>query len=156
PRAEIGEGNHRAFGARLPFLLKVLAAAEPLSLQAHPNAEQARLGFEAEQRAGVPIGAPNRNYKDSSHKPELLCAVTPFVALCVFGPVQETLALLDELRVAELPAHREMLRESPDAAGMRRVFESLSTAPAKEQGAIVRAVLDACARPGGGFEAERR
>lgn len=76
---------------RLPFLLKVLAAAGPLSLQAHPTPEQAAAGFERENEAGVPLDAPDRNYKDAFHKPELIYALSdPFRALSGFRPVAET------------------------------------------------------------------
>ncbi|WP_234946176.1 mannose-6-phosphate isomerase, class I [Agrococcus sp. Marseille-P2731] len=68
------------------MLLKVLAAAEPLSLQAHPDAEQARAGFEREEAAGVPRDAPHRSYRDPAAKPELVVAVTPFEALSGFRP----------------------------------------------------------------------
>jgi len=74
----------------LPYLLKVLACAEPLSLQTHPNAEQARAGFSR----GV--------FVDDRPKPELLCALTPFQAFCGIRPVEATLALLDELGVSAL------------------------------------------------------
>ena len=69
----------------LPFLLKVLAASAPLSLQAHPTAEQARAGFERENAAGVPIDAPHRNYRDPFPKPEVIYALSErFTALCGF------------------------------------------------------------------------
>lgn len=93
-------------GGRLPFLLKVLAASAPLSLQAHPTTEQARAGFEQENAAGVPIDDPARNYKDPFAKPELLVALSdPFRALCGFRPVAEAradLAALDDARLAPL------------------------------------------------------
>jgi len=76
----------------LPFLMKVLAAASPLSIQAHPNSEQAREGWLRENALGIPIDAPNRNYKDSHHKPELICALTPFTALCGFRPYDQIIA----------------------------------------------------------------
>ncbi|CAM3844486.1 mannose-6-phosphate isomerase, class I [Micrococcus luteus] len=69
---------------RLPFLMKLLAAGAPLSIQAHPTLEQARAGFAAEEAAGVPVDAPERNYKDANHKPEMLLALTPFSAMCGF------------------------------------------------------------------------
>ena len=79
-----------ARGEKLPFLLKVLAAAEPLSLQAHPTITQAREGFARENAAGVPIDAPERNYKDALHKPELVFALSdPFIALAGFRAVAE-------------------------------------------------------------------
>lgn len=68
----------------LPFLLKILAAASPLSIQAHPSLEQARRGFRRENEAGIDIEAPDRTYRDENHKPELVCALTPFEALVGF------------------------------------------------------------------------
>lgn len=91
---------------RLPFLLKVLAAAAPLSLQVHPTAAQARIGFELENRAGVPIDAAERNYRDPWPKPELIVAIGgPFRALCGFRAVTESradLASVDDSRLTPL------------------------------------------------------
>ncbi|NUL44029.1 mannose-6-phosphate isomerase, class I [Cellulosimicrobium funkei] len=69
---------------RLPFLVKLLAAGRPLSIQAHPALEQARAGYAAEEAAGVPVSAAHRNYRDDNHKPEMIVALTPFAALCGF------------------------------------------------------------------------
>ena len=77
PTAELSAVVVRHFGARLPFLMKVIAAERPLSLQAHPNLEQARAGFAAEQQRGVPLDSPERSYVDANHKPELVYALTP-------------------------------------------------------------------------------
>jgi len=93
PRRYLGEETARCFGA-LPFLLKLLAAEKPLSIQAHPNLAQAREGFERETRAGVPIDSPERNYKDPNHKPEIIAALTPFTGLCGFRGVEEIRSLL--------------------------------------------------------------
>src|SRR4051812_48651939 len=93
PVAALGADVAARFDGRLPFLIKVLAASSPLSLQVHPNREQARAGFAAEQSSG----ARERNYRDPNHKPELLCALTDFEALCGFRPVRQTLEVLDEL-----------------------------------------------------------
>ena len=82
---------------RLGFLLKVLSAAAPLSIQAHPSSEQARAGFARENSLGIPLDAPERNYKDPFHKPELLFAVTPFDALCGFRAVTASLAVIEKL-----------------------------------------------------------
>lgn len=76
-------GEAARFG-RLPYLVKLLAAGRPLSIQAHPTLDQARTGFAAEEAAGVPASAPHRNYKDDNHKPEMVVALTPFSALCGF------------------------------------------------------------------------
>jgi mannose-6-phosphate isomerase len=89
---------------RLGFLLKVLSAAAPLSIQAHPSPEQAQEGFERENRLGIPLDAPERNYKDPFHKPELIYAVTPFDALCGFRDVGTSVAVLDRLISVGRPA----------------------------------------------------
>ena len=95
-----------ARGQKLPFLLKVLAAAEPLSLQAHPTIAQAREGFARENAAGIALDDPARNYKDELHKPELVYALSdPFIALAGFRPVaaaRAELATVDEPCVNEL------------------------------------------------------
>ncbi|WP_448003868.1 mannose-6-phosphate isomerase, class I [Agromyces bauzanensis] len=91
-----------ARGASLPFLLKLLAAAEPLSLQAHPTTEQARAGFAREEADGVPIDAYDRNYRDQHHKPELIVALSEtFDALSGFRPLEEVRGVLEVLRTAD-------------------------------------------------------
>lgn len=83
---------------RLPFLLKVLAAGAPLSLQVHPSPEQAREGFARESAAGIPVDAPHRSYRDPFAKPELLMALSdPFTALAGFRPAHEAAADLAAL-----------------------------------------------------------
>ncbi len=89
PKAVLGTGVAKTYQGTLPFLFKVLAAAEPLSIQAHPDPEQARQGFAREQAQGIPVDAPNRNYRDPNHKPECLCALTPFWGLCGFRTTGE-------------------------------------------------------------------
>lgn len=91
-----------ARGPRLPFLLKLLAAGGPLSLQAHPTPAQARAGYAREESEGVPIDAYDRNYKDTFHKPELIVALSDtFDALSGFRPVEEVRAILATLRAAD-------------------------------------------------------
>ncbi|MCO7219971.1 mannose-6-phosphate isomerase, class I [Klenkia sp. PcliD-1-E] len=102
PAGLLGEPVRRRFGDRLPFLMKVLAAGSPLSLQAHPTKAQAEAGFAAEEEAGVPRDDPTRTYKDANHKPEILCALTPVEALCGFRPVEESLHCLAKLQLPEL------------------------------------------------------
>jgi mannose-6-phosphate isomerase len=97
PVGLLGERVAAEYGARLPFLVTLLAADEPLSLQAHPDPDQARSGFDAEEAAGIAPDDPRRNYADPFHKPELICAVTPFEALCGFRAPSAALAVLDSL-----------------------------------------------------------
>jgi len=128
---------------RLPFLLKVLAAASNLSLQAHPTTEQARAGFAAENAAGVPLDAPERDYKDPFHKPELIYALSdPFRALCGFRPVAETRTLL--LPVSGDPRIAPLLDRLVDDSSLRSVFEWLiSRGPGVED--LIAAVIEASA-----------
>ena len=85
-------------GGRLPFLLKVLAAASPLSLQAHPTMEQAAEGFARENALGIPLDAANRNYKDAFHKPELIYALSDeFRALCGFRPAHAIASTIERM-----------------------------------------------------------
>lgn len=110
-------GDHLAPSARLPFLLKVLAAAGPLSLQAHPTPAQAVVGFERENAAGVPLDAFNRNYKDAFHKPELIVAVSEtFDALSGFRPLAESQALVKALQDAAAGAGGDADALAPLAA----------------------------------------
>src|SRR4029077_12771781 len=88
-----------AFGARLPYLLKVLSAASPLSLQVHPDAGQAAAGFADEESRGVPQDAPHRRYRDPFHKPEMVVALEPFDALCGWRKPAGTRDLLEPLAV---------------------------------------------------------
>lgn len=91
----------RAAGATLPYLLKVLSAASPLSLQAHPTPEQAAEGFAHENALGIPLDARERNYKDPYAKPELIVALEDgFEALCGFRPVAQTRAVVGDLAEA--------------------------------------------------------
>lgn len=123
PTAALGAAAVARFGPRLPFLMKVLTIGAPLSLQAHPNAAQAEHGFAAEEAAGVPLDAPCRNYRDARHKPEMLCALTPVEAFCGFRAVPETVALLDQLAVAELEGLRDLLSGAGLRDAVRWVFD---------------------------------
>jgi mannose-6-phosphate isomerase len=127
PVGVVGRASVEAFGPRLPFLLKVIAAAQPLSLQAHPSREQAEAGYAREQAAGVPRDAPHRTYRDSWPKPELLCALVETEALCGFREPRETYRLFEKLGV---PSALELVTPLasdgvPAAEGLRVVFSRL-------------------------------
>ncbi|GGO88059.1 mannose-6-phosphate isomerase, class I [Wenjunlia tyrosinilytica] len=142
PEGELGEAALRRFGPRLPFLLKVLAAGSPLSLQVHPDREQARQGFEDEEERGVPIDAPHRNYKDTNHKPELICALEPFDGLCGFRPTREAAELIEALGVDALKPLVDLLRALPEAEALR---DALTTVLTTEQGRVAETVEPAAA-----------
>ena len=94
---ELGAASREAFGDRLPFLLKILSADHALSIQAHPSREQAEKGFAAENKAGVPLNAPDRIFRDDWPKPEMIVALTDFDALCGFRDPSSSVVLLSGL-----------------------------------------------------------
>lgn len=159
PAGRLGADRAQRWQGRLPFLLKVLAADEPLSLQAHPSAGQAAEGFRREDAAGLPRDAPDRNYRDASHKPELVCALTEFHALVGFRDPAATVRLLAELDVPELAAHAGLLTAQPDADGLRALFTTWITLPQSVLDTLVPALQDGCVRlaaGGGEFAAVAR
>ncbi len=144
PERELGERSIAQFGARLPFLLKVLAAEEPLSLQAHPSAEQANEGFAREEASGIPVDSAERNYRDASHKPELVVALTRFEALAGFRDPHRTVRFLGALAVPALEPYVGLLAGQPDSGGLRALFTTWITLPAQALVTLLPAVLDGC------------
>lgn len=144
PERELGRENLETFGERLPFLLKLLAAEEPLSLQAHPSAVQADEGFRRENALGVPMESPIRNYKDGSHKPELVVALSRFEALAGFREPTRTVKLLRALAVDELEPYIGLLEGQPDSDGLRALFTTWITLPSTVLGTLLPAVLAGC------------
>jgi mannose-6-phosphate isomerase len=159
PAGELGPAVLERFGPRLPFLLKVLGAARNLSLQTHPDLDRARAGFAEEEARGVPADAPERNYVDANHKPELVCALGEFEALCGFRAIPDTLRLLDPLTAAvpELRPYVATLRDRRDRAGLCETVDRVLTVPEDRRRDLVAAVAAACAaRLAPGFDAELR
>ena len=150
PMAEIWYGTHAGsptrladnmhvslrehIGADLPFLLKLLAADSPLSIQAHPTREQARVGFERENAAGIGLTASHRNYKDANHKPEMIVALSEFEALCGFR---------------SQPQIRNLLLDMVEAHEVSQTFVELAKVWLAEferggVAALVAAILEPC------------
>jgi mannose-6-phosphate isomerase len=134
PSGVLGESTAAKFSNRLPFLFKVLAASKPLSIQAHPDRTQALKGFEKENGRGIALNAPNRNYKDPFHKPELLCALTSFWALKGFRRAGEILSLFERIGFSE-PGMATLRNDDHDA--LRDFFSSLLAMTREEQGRFV-------------------
>ena len=107
------------FGGALPFLLKVLAVAEPLSIQAHPTLAQAAAGFAREEAAGIAADAPHRSYRDRNHKPEVVVALEPYWLLSGFRPYEAIARQLAAIGVSALQAAVADLRAKPGAAALR-------------------------------------
>jgi mannose-6-phosphate isomerase len=136
------------FGNELPFLLKVLAAAEPLSIQAHPDREQARDGWARENAEGIPLEAPRRNYRDPNHKPELVCALTSFTVLKGFRPADELARRLEPIAGPELAREVGRLGRERTPAALRALFTRLMTLEAEEKDAVLPRALAEAARLG--------
>ena len=142
PQAQLGTAVRDRFGDVLPFMVKVLAAEEPLSLQAHPSAQQAVEGYQREDRRGVALKSPIRNYRDRSHKPELLIALGDFEALAGFRPAAHSVELMRALDVPRLEPFIGLLADQSDASGLRALFTTWITAPQPDLDALIPAVLD--------------
>jgi mannose-6-phosphate isomerase len=106
----------------LPFMVKLLAAEEPLSVQAHPDRAQARTGFAAEEARGVPLAAGHRSYKDANHKPELFVALRPTETLCGFRPPADIAATAQRLGS---PALSELVGPPTDGGDGSDVLRSI-------------------------------
>jgi mannose-6-phosphate isomerase len=139
---QLGAATRNRFGDALPFLAKVLAADEPLSLQAHPSAAQAAEGYAREDRLGIPINGPARNYRDRSHKPELIVALGPFEALAGFRPAAGSVEFMQALAVPALDPYIGLLSGESDADGLRALFTTWITAPQPQLDVLVPTVLD--------------
>ncbi|MEV7080568.1 mannose-6-phosphate isomerase, class I [Streptomyces sp. NPDC093516] len=151
PEKELGPAAVARFGPRLPFLLKLLAAGAPLSLQVHPDLAQAQQGYADEERRGIPVDAPHRNYKDANHKPELICALTAFDGLCGFRAPLEAAGLLDDLGVDSLKPYVDLLHAHPEDAALREVLTAILTADREEMSRTVEEAAAACIRLGGAY-----
>lgn len=142
PEAELGPEVISRFGRRLPFLLKAISAARPLSLQVHPDKQQAEQGYAAQQKNP---GAP-RDYTDDNHKPELICALRDgFKALSGFRPVHDSRDLLATLDVAGLAEIFERLDDADPPGGLRKAVTDLLTSAA-DKAPLITAVRQACDR----------
>ncbi|WP_371498274.1 mannose-6-phosphate isomerase, class I [Kitasatospora sp. NBC_00374] len=148
PDRELGAATTAKFGATLPFLLKVLAAGTPLSIQAHPTLAQARAGYADEERRRIPLDAAERNYKDANHKPELICALSEFEGLCGFRRPADTADLMASLGVPDLDPLIQLLRTKPEPEALSSVLATILSMPgptARPLVAEVAAAIEAAA-----------
>jgi mannose-6-phosphate isomerase len=137
PIAILGKSTSRKFSGSLPFLFKVLAAGEPLSIQAHPTVKQARDGFRRENRENIPLDAYERSYKDQNHKPEIISALSPFWAMSGFRPVVKMLNILNEISLQSIIKEIDDFHKSPDTNGLKNFFALLMNLPkGRKEGAV--------------------
>lgn len=147
PVTWLGETVAQRFG-ELPFLFKVLCAEQPLSIQVHPSKSAAVTGFAKENQAGIPLDAPDRNYKDENHKPELVFALTPFQALNGFRELGDIANLLQPLSAAH-PAIAAFL-QCPDTEHLANLFAQLLGMEPQQKTAALSALKEQLSQQQGG------
>lgn len=130
----LGAAVLKRFG-NFPYLLKVLDVKDMLSIQVHPSKKEAAVDFEKENQAGVPLSAPDRNYKDANHKPELMVAMSEFYLLHGFKPEEELLAILD--KVKELKKFKAIFKKK----GYAGLYKSAMEMPQEEVNALLQPLL---------------
>jgi len=140
PSDVLGEETAERFEGRFPFLAKLLAAAQPLSIQAHPSREQAIDGYARDEADGIPRDAADRNYKDAWPKPEILIALEPFDALVGFRPLEATVALLDALQPIGFEELTDLLRDGK----LREAFTQFMSSDRDSIRPLVAALAEAC------------
>ncbi|WP_313082111.1 mannose-6-phosphate isomerase [Atlantibacter sp.] len=138
----LGDAVAARFG-ELPFLFKVLCADQPLSIQVHPNKQASENGFAKENAAGIPLDAAERNYKDPNHKPELVFALTPFLAMNAFREFSDIIALLQPVAGAHTAiAH---FLENPNQERLSQLFAGLLSMEGEKKSralAVLKAALN--------------
>lgn len=132
----LDDGSALADIADLPYLVKLLAAEQPLSIQAHPPLDHARVGFEAENAAGIPVDHPERTYKDANHKPEMLVALSDFIAMAGFRDPTES---------------AETFRQLAELVGDAPLADTLATMATELAEGNIQAVFGQLINPDGVF-----
>jgi mannose-6-phosphate isomerase len=134
------------FDRTLPYLFKVLAAGEPLSIQAHPDAQQALDGFQRENLKGLSLSDPQRNYKDDRPKPECMCALAPFTGLCGFRPPNEMMAIIEPVWPTNDALALGTLLSSKNPDALRDLFLFLMHLDRGRRTELITRVVDNAAR----------
>ena len=142
PERVLGRETARRFGGELPFLFKVLAPERALSIQAHPDSERARRGFARENAAGLALDDPERSYRDTNPKPELICALGRFTALCGFRRREEVAEAFARLGIPELDVAASALRTGGDD-GLAQLVASLLTSASETRRSLAEAITRA-------------
>ncbi|KJS30404.1 MAG: hypothetical protein VR64_17120 [Desulfatitalea sp. BRH_c12] len=146
PKAALGEEGVVRFGPHLPFLFKILAVEQPLSIQAHPSKALAREGFAREDAQGISLSAAHRNYKDDQHKPEMVCALTSFFALCGFRSAQQIAELITPVWPARYRESLSSLKSSKNEAAIREFFVYLMRLDKKRSSELLSDIASAAER----------
>jgi mannose-6-phosphate isomerase len=158
PAAFLGKHAADRFGKGLPFLLKGISAASPLSIQAHPSRHKAERGFDRENLAGIPLDAPERNYRDRNHKPEMVVALTPFEGLFGFRPIDEVIENIALVLPGRFSHQLERLERNPGRVELSVLFYGIMSAGSAERKEMLSAATSAIAGilGDGGIAPEKR
>ncbi|MGL0961726.1 mannose-6-phosphate isomerase, class I [Vibrio vulnificus] len=124
PSQWLGE-YHEQYNSKLPFLVKILAASQPLSIQVHPNKNSAEKGFAKENAEGIAIDAPERNYKDANHKPELVYAITPYLAMNGFRELRVIHQFFSTLTLPSIATILEPFLVTPSQNSLAQLFGAI-------------------------------
>ncbi len=150
PQAILGSSARGGSTHGFPFLFKALAAERPLSIQVHPDAERAAAGYERENKAGLPLDSPQRNYRDPNPKPELLHALKPFVLLCGLRPPARILQMIRGLCPESLKTEADALASCLDGQGRKRFVAAILALAAEEarerRKRVIQEALERCGR----------
>ncbi len=141
PEKKLGTRVLSRCSGTFPFLLKVLAAAHPLSIQVHPDREEAAAGFLRETEAGIPLDDPRRTFKDSHPKPECVCALTPFWVMCGFQPIEAIQSQFEPFE-ALLPTDVLRNRSEPVSDRLRSFLRSLLEMPSHRKKQLLQALRE--------------
>ncbi len=137
PTGILGEEAAKIYNGKLPFLFKILSADYPLSIQAHPDKAAAMDGHQRENELKLSINAVERNYKDSNHKPELVCALTDFKALNGFRPINEIVDYFERVENPAILEESKRLKNENSAAGLRRFYQILMNLSLSQQSELI-------------------
>ncbi|MCG3866127.1 MULTISPECIES: mannose-6-phosphate isomerase, class I [unclassified Photobacterium] len=140
PDAIIGAQTQQQFG-ELPYLFKVLAAEKALSIQVHPNKQQAEVGFAKEEKMGIARNAANRNYKDPNHKPELVFALTPYQAMNGFRQIEDIAAQFNALEIPAISELVAVFNANQTEAGLRDFFAAMLSLEGEQKASAVNVLL---------------
>lgn len=138
PQEMLGNKTFNYFGT-LPFLFKILSAQKALSIQVHPTLKNAKLGFAKENQLGIPLDAPNRNYKDPNHKPELIYALTPFKAMRSFRAIDEIISLFEKVAIPDLISPISLLKNNRHS--LKHFFAYLLTLSPSSKTSLIKKLL---------------
>lgn len=141
PESILGQKTYQEFG-ELPYLMKILAAAQPLSIQVHPSKEAAEKGFAKENAAGIGLKDFNRNYKDANHKPELVYALTPYLAMNAFRQQEEIVELFEIADAKVLADDVAALKADPSSEQLKAFFDRVMSLQGEEKNAALADLLN--------------